>query len=114
MRRMRASICRWRSKIVSGRTSVAVRVSAPTACVTVSVADTREDVLEAEQRFEARRPLEAPAVDGAGVFEEIHRPRWSVVEPEAEEPPEDRAGDRLGNGHGRASGLADRHLERHR
>src|SRR5438552_2337238 len=114
MRRMRASICRWRSKIVSGRTSVAVRVSAPTACVTVSVADTREDVLEAEERLEARRPLEAPAVDGAGVFQEIHRARRGVVEPEAEEPAEDRPGDRLGDGHGRAAGLADRDLQRHR
>src|SRR5213080_4524758 len=104
MRRMRASICRWRSKIVSGRTSVAVRVSAPTACVTLSVADTREDVLEAEERLEARRPLEAPAVDGAGVFEEVHRARRRVVEPEAEELSEHGARDRLGDGDGRPAG----------
>src|SRR5437867_9126782 len=114
MRRMRASICPWRSKIVSGRTSVTVRVSAPTACVTVSVADTREGVLEAEEGLEARRPLEAPAVDGAGVFEEVHRARRGGVEPEAEEPAEDRSGDRLGDGDGRTTRLADRHLHRHR
>src|SRR5437879_13787245 len=114
MRRMRSSICPWRSKIVSGRTSVTVRVSAPTAWVTVSVADTREDVLEAEERLEARRPLEAPAVDGARVFEEIHRARRRVVEPEAKEPPEDGPRDRLGDGDGRAAGLADRDLQRYR
>src|SRR2546429_7449556 len=108
MRRMRSSICPWRSKIVSGRTSVTVRVSAPTAWVTVSVADTREDVLEAEERLEARRPLEAPAVDGAGVFQEIHRARRRGIEPEAKELPEDGPRDRLGDGDSRGGGLGGR------
>src|SRR2546427_7773057 len=114
MRRMRASICRWRSKIVSGRTSVTGRASAPTASATDSVADTCEDVLEAEEWLEARRPLEAPPVDGAGILEEVHGARRRGVEAETEEPAEDGAGDRLGDGDGRASGFADRHLHRHR
>src|SRR2546427_12105984 len=110
MRRMRASICRWRSKIVSGRTSVTVRDSAPTASATDSVADTCEDVLEAEEWLEARRPLEAPPVDGAGVLEEVHGAPRRGGEAGTEEAAGDGAGGRLGGGGGRASGFGGRPL----
>src|SRR5213083_2129721 len=114
MRCMRSSICRCRSKTVSGRTSVTVRRSAPTAWTTVSVADTREDVLEAEEGLEPGGALEAPSVDRAGILEEVHGAGRRVVEPEAEELAEDGARDRLRDGDRRAARLADRQLQRHR
>src|SRR5690242_15773680 len=111
---MRSWICRCRSKTVSGRTSVTVRRTAPTVWSTVSVADTGEDVLEAEERLEPAGALEGPAVDRAGILEEVHRAGRRVVEAETEELAEDGARDRLRNGNRRAARLPDRDLERHR
>src|SRR5262245_2959576 len=113
MRCSRLSISSSISAIESSATLDVPGKSPATVCSSDSATDTGEGVLEQVLRREPGGGAEPPAVERAGVLDEVERSRRHVIEPEIEELPEDQARHGFGDRHGRAARLLDGHGERY-